>query len=226
MFYITGDMHGEQSRFYDLAYNHNETLWSHNDYLFICGDWGFLFFNNRSENAFLDDLSSRPYTICFLDGNHENFQALAEYPEELWNGGRIHRIRKNIIHLMRGQYYTIQGKTFFTMGGAYSIDRYRRKLNESYWPEELPNNEEYKEAASNLKAHGFNVDYILTHTAPREIMLRMGITPDAHDAELTGFLEWVYYETSFQHWFFGHLHRDQIISENMSAVWFDLHELG
>ena len=141
-------MHGEQSRFYELAQYHGESHWTENDYLFICGDWGFLFFDDRSENAFLDDLSKRPYTICFVDGNHENFHAIFRYPQELWHGGKIHRIRKNIVHLMRGQIYDIQGKTFFTMGGAYSIDRYRRKLNESYWAEELPNNEEYKEAAA------------------------------------------------------------------------------
>ena len=45
----------------------------------------------------LDKLEEKPYTICFVDGNHENHKKLAEYPEELWNGGRIHRIKKNVI---------------------------------------------------------------------------------------------------------------------------------
>ena len=31
-------------------------------------------------------------TFVFLDGNHENFDFLATFPVEQWNGGKIHRI--------------------------------------------------------------------------------------------------------------------------------------
>ena len=71
---------------------------------------------------------------------------------------------------MRGQVYTINGKKIFTFGGAYSIDRYMRKLNYSYWSKEIPNNDEYKEATENLKKVDNKVDYIITHTAPREVI--------------------------------------------------------
>ena len=122
MIYVTGDTHGEQNRF--IA-SREEKRWTAEDVLIVCGDFGFLFFNDRSENLFLDDLERRPYTVCFLDGNHENFPAIFSYPEEEWCGGRVHRIRRNIIHLMRGQVYEIQGRTIFTMGGAYSMERWR-----------------------------------------------------------------------------------------------------
>lgn len=221
MFYITGDTHGDRNRFALLKAS-GEPGWTAEDYLFICGDFGYLFLNNRYENDFLDALAEKPYTICFIDGNHENFSAIYRCPTEVWNGGKIHRLRKNIVHLMRGQVFTVNGTSFFTMGGAYSIDRYMRQEGFSWWREELPDNAEYKEAAASLKAQQFCVDYILSHTAPREIICRMGRSPDAHDMELTGFLEWVMYETQFKEWFFGHWHTDRQITEKCRALYYDV----
>lgn len=217
MLLFCGDIHGDIRRFYSL-YKSYPSL-SMLDYLIVCGDFGFLFHNDRSENAWLDDLSKQPYTICFVDGNHENFNAINSYPVEEWSGGKVHKIRDNIIHLMRGQVFNISGKRIFTMGGAYSIDRYLRRLNESYWEEEIPNDFEYKEATINLKKSNYKVDYIVTHTAPKELIYKMGYYPDPHDMELTGFLEWVYHEVSFNEWFFGHWHEDVDIN-NMHALFF------
>lgn len=207
MFYFTGDTHGQIGRFYELKRTHPNL--GTNDYIIISGDFGYVFLNNKSEHAWLDDLSKEPYTICFVDGNHENFTALNSYPVEDWCGGKVHKIRHNIIHLMRGQVFNISGKKIFTMGGAYSIDRYMRRLNESYWEEEIPNDAEYKEAANNLKKVDYKVDYVVTHTAPRELVLKMGYYPVPHDMELTGFLEWVMYQTEYKDWFFGHWHIDK-----------------
>ena len=122
---------------------------------------------------------------------------------------------------MRGQVFRIEDKTIFTMGGAYSTDKYIRKEGLSWWKEELPTNEEYREATQNLREAGNAVDYIVTHTAPREVIRRMGKCPDPHDAELTGFLEWILYEVKFKKWFFGHWHTDREIMQNVRAVWFD-----
>ena len=73
-------------------------------------------------------LSELPYTILFVDGNHENFdRLLSEFPIEDWNGGKVHKIRPNIIHLMRGHVFEIEGKRIFAMGGGYSVDKYMRR---------------------------------------------------------------------------------------------------
>lgn len=222
MIYITGDTHGEIGRFYEFD---KKGHLSENDTLIICGDFGYLFFNNISENSFLDDLSDRPYTICFVDGNHECFDAINEYPVVEWNGGKANQIRKNIFHLMRGQVFEIDGKTFFTMGGAYSVDKDYRIPGYSWWPDELPTDAEYKEAVGNLQKCNMKVDYILTHTMPREMILRFGKYPDVHDIELTGFLEWVMYEVDFKHWYCGHWHEDRDLSDNFTILWFDVKEI-
>ena len=221
MIYITGDTHGDQLRFIE-GNMPGESEWTSDDFLIICGDFGFVFSDSKIENQFLYYLENKPYTICFCDGNHENFPRIYGYPEQAWHGGRIHRIRNNIIHLMRGYVFTIDGKTIFTMGGAYSIDKYMRKEGYSWWKEELPSNTEYREAIKNLEEHNKQVDYIITHTAPREIIRRMCKYPDEHDMELTGFLEWIMYEVQFKKWFFGHWHFDREVGEKFRAVWFDV----
>ena len=215
---ITGDTHGDQAVFAMILSQAKP-----NDIIIICGDCGLLFFDTVTEYNFLDKLEKEPYTICFCDGNHENFRAINRYPCEIWNGGKVHRIRKNIFHLRRGQIFTMEGKKIFTMGGAYSRDKYMRQEGISWWKEEIPTKEEYNEATKNLKEHGFSVDYVISHTAPREIIRKMGYYPDFQkDSELTGFLEWVMYETQYQQWFFGHWHIDKQIDEKHRAVLADL----
>lgn len=225
MIYITGDTHGERERFSPAAMPGEDT-WGADDTLIICGDFGFIFTNDESENAFLDKLSEKPYTICFCDGNHENFPAIYAYPTEEWHGGKVHRIRKNIFHLMRGQVFEIDGKRIFTMGGAYSIDKNMRTDGYSWWREELPASEEYAEAMRNLRKNGNRVDHIITHTAPREVILQMVKHPDMHDAELTEFLERIMNEVEFKMWFFGHWHQDRKFDDRFRAMWFDVIELG
>lgn len=48
---------------------------------------------------------------------------IAEYPMEEWHGGKArHIIKDKVILLERGQVFEIDGKTFFTFGGASSHD--------------------------------------------------------------------------------------------------------
>ena len=222
MIYITGDTHGERKHYWSYRENPN---WGEEDCIIVCGDFGHLFWDDWEETEFLDKLEQRPYTLCFVDGNHENFPAIFRYPQEVWNGGLVHRIRRNVFHLMRGQVFTIQGTTVFTFGGAASIDKVMRIPGRSWWPEELPTIGEYAEAEKNLERHGWQVDCILTHTAPLEIIRRMGYAPGDEDRELTGFLEYIMYKAKYQHWYFGHWHEDRDISERFTALWYDIRVL-
>lgn len=229
MIYLTGDTHGEIARFQQL-YRQGERYFTVNDTLLVTGDFGYVCAPdgehfNRAKWNFLDDLAARPYTIAFCDGNHEDFAALKEYPVAEWNGGLVHVIRPNILHLMRGQCYTIEGKTFLALGGAYSIDGYTRTRGGNWFPEdEVYSPEDYKTTAATLKRIGNKVDYVISHTCPAEIIRRMRHTPDPHDAQMTGHFEWVMYELgdSFKQWFFGHWHLDQQIAPRFRCIWYDL----
>ena len=215
MIYITGDTHGYDDRFFTYSGKVVPALQAltHADILIVAGDFGYLFFRNNDTVRFLDQLETLPFYIAFVDGNHENFPMIYEFPVEKWCGGSVHRIRKNIVHLMRGEIFDIQGHTFFVFGGASSIDRKMRRPGLSWWPEEIPNKEEEENAIHNLAARGAEVEYVITHTAPTYIIQAMGYntSPEANDARLCGFLEWVAKDSNakgYKQWFFGHWHLD------------------
>lgn len=84
MIRFTGDTHGEQGRFFELGTMGEET-WTEKDTLIVCGDFGYVFKNDSIENVFLNELEKKKYTICFCCGNHENFDALFQYKQEIWN---------------------------------------------------------------------------------------------------------------------------------------------
>lgn len=220
---VTGDTHGDANRFFDEDSIIDVALGT-GDYLFVCGDFGFLFKNDNEERKILERIAEKAYTICFVDGNHENFDLLESYPVELWNGGKVHVIIRDsngipkIIHLMRGQMFEIAGKKIFTFGGGNSIDKYIRKESVSWWPQEMPTEDEEREAIKTLEKYDYQCDYILTHTAPEDTMT---ICHLHHDDEkpLNNFLEYIRENTIYSHWYFGHLHRDEDFWRHQTGLW-------
>lgn len=229
MIYLTGDTHGDQI-LWDACIN---SFLQEGDTIIVLGDFGFGFFTGRywSEEMFYDYLEEQKYTVLFIDGNHENFDKLASCPTELWNGGRVRYIRRNVIHLMRGEIYTIEGKTVFCFGGGYSLDRDFRIPGKTWWPQEMPNEEEYKNATGNLEKNDFRIDYVLTHTAPADTVeymsgLNLGIKDNvAEEAPLTGYLQWIAEKTEYDKWYFGHFHVDAELWRNQYAVLHGIREL-
>lgn len=222
MIYVTGDTHG------------NHVLWDAcitpfiktGDVIIVAGDFGIGFFDGKywTEEMFFEYLAEQEYTVFLIDGNHENFDKLNAYPVEKWNGGRVRFIRKNVIHLMRGEIYDIDGKKVFCFGGGYFLDRDYRVPGRTWWSQEMPNDEEYKNATKNLEECSFTVDYILTHTAPADTVEYMsksnlGIKNTVvEEFLLTGYLQWVVENASFNKWYFGHFHIDAELWRNQYAV--------
>ena len=217
MIYIIGDRHGFPDGFSEERLP-GESGWTAGDIVIVTGDFEYVLRgeeNDPREKEKLDALARKPYTIAFCDGNHEGFDYLEAYPEEERFGAPVRRIRDNVFWLQRGYVYTIQGKTFFVMGGAYSMNKADQLLYEAcggekcWFEQELPTPEEYRRASRTLEEHHFRVDHIITHTAPVNFIPRIIRKPaDPHDRELTGYLDWVYAATEFKSWFFGHFHED------------------
>lgn len=118
MIYVTGDIHGtidiyKLVDFFSLE-SQRKSL-SKKDYVIICGDAGVVFYLKEDDQKTCDILSSLPVTVLYIDGNHENFDALEDYDIDTWHGGNVHFIRDDIIHLMRGQVFEIEGKTFLLL---------------------------------------------------------------------------------------------------------------
>ena len=116
MIFITGDTHRLMDvQKIDIDNFPEQKLLNRNDYLIICGDFGGVWGGEEKDADVLDMHESRNYTTLFVAGNHENYDALNSYPVEMWNGGKIHRIRPHVIHLMNGQVYEIDGSRFFVI---------------------------------------------------------------------------------------------------------------
>ena len=223
MIYITGDTHGRAARLSRESMPFAES-WGKQDTLIVCGDFGFLSSGTKREELFLRELSFRPYTICFLDGNRENFGLLDSYKVTQWQGGNVHRIRANVIHLMRGEIYELEGKRIFTMGGGYSIDRERRYENVDWWAQEMPSETEYQNAKQHLQSVGMSVDYVLSHAAPQSIMDEIYL-PNPQEKPLNDFLDWVLQNVKYDRWYFGHLHVDAALERNLYAMFVAVREL-
>lgn len=232
--FITGDTHYDidinklrLKSFQDKTGVDPRTL-TKDDYVIVCGDFGILWFLNTERTVSGDKMikwyNSLPWTTLFIDGNHENFDALNALPVEKWHGGNVHKISDSIIHLMRGQVFDIDGKTFFTMGGATSVDKFARMPHVSWWPQELPSHEEYETALNTLEAHNYSVDYVLTHccaaTYQRELIHGNDMVTD----DLNEFLRHIEFDLKlrFKKWFFGHYHTDRQIDPKHICLYNDI----
>ena len=179
MIYVTGDCHGNFARFEQKHFPEQANM-TKDDTVIITGDCGGVWFGDSRDDETLDWLERLPFTLAFVCGNHENYDALERYPVAEWRGGKVHRIRPHVLHLMRGQIFELEGYRFFTMGGAKSHDiedgilepdapdferrlmmlqrkpRARYRINHiSWWARELPSDEEYAEARRGLDAVGW-----------------------------------------------------------------------
>ena len=237
MIYITGDCHSDFVRLNKENFP-EQTEMTKDDYVIICGDFGGVWNvdeESKRETWWMDWLEGRSFTTLFVDGNHENFDRLYSYPVEAWKGGKVHKIRPSVIHLMRGQIYQIDGKKIFTFGGASSHDisggilepddsEYKAKKKEldqgwlpyrinhvSWWAQELPSEVEMDEGLKNLAEQGNKVDFIVSHCCSSSTQALLGgglFTPDI----LTNYLEQIRQTTKFKKWFFGHYHDNKNVN--------------
>ena len=230
MIYVTGDTHGLQRKWTEQI----EPVLRAGDTVIVCGDFGVGFWGGccPSDEAFLDRMAGQDYTVLFVDGNHENFTRLEQYPVERWQGGCVHRLCPNLIHLMRGEVYRIGGSTLFAFGGGYSLDRCLRQEGVSWWPQEMPSEEEYANAEQNLGAADWQVDYIITHTLPSESaaylasMHRRTIKSAVPEEwPLNAFLDGIQNRTDYKHWYCGHFHADNELWRGQTVLFNTIREL-
>jgi len=221
MIYITGDLHGEiEISKLNMKNFPQQKLLDKDDYVIVTGDFGLVFDNSKEEMFWRNWLHERNFTLVFCDGNHECFPLLNKFPIQQWNGGKVHFINDSIIHLMRGQVFTIDDLKYFTMGGATSIDKHRRIEGKSWWKEEIPSQKEFDEAMDNLDKHDWTVDYVISHTCSMRIMQERGYIKENN--ALNKFFDMLEKELEYKHWYFGHFHDDVKIDEKHTMVYYEI----
>lgn len=243
MIYITGDTHADFTRFsVDSFYEQKEMTNQDENFMIITGDYGGVWDQEESKNEkwWLNWLENKPFTTLFVDGNHENFDRLYTYPVKEWHGGLVHEIRPHVLHLMRGQVFTIEDKKFFTFGGASSHDiqdgildpndyetyddfrevwkqwygenKMFRVKGISWWPQELPTEEEMRTGKENLAKHDNKVDFIISHSPAASHIALLGHGLYEQDI-LTQYLEEIRCTTEYKRMFMGHMHINRAIND-------------
>ena len=219
--YITGDKHGTMLPLFGLASNNDLQK---EDVLIITGDAGFVWDESYAKTiATLEQ--TFPGTTVFVDGNHENHDLLNAMEIMEWNGGRVHKVGERVFHLMRGEVYSILGRTVFAFGGARSSDRSDRRIEGiSWWKGEEPTPEEIAYGAEQLKRCLPELDYVITHEPP--LFARDHITrklPLEEDYQFPAVLDEWYalaeQAPTLKKWYFGHVHVDQKITPKLRSIY-------
>ena len=243
MIYITGDTHSDFSRFTEENFPIQSEM-TKDDYIIICGDFGGVWtFEEESirEKELLDWLDNKNFTTLFVDGNHENYTRLYNYPIEGWKGGKVHKIRDSVLHLMRGEIFDIDNKKIFAFGGARSHDiqdgilnldeeekiyEYRKRgayfriRDFSWWDLELPTNQEMENGIENLEKINYKVDYIISHCCPTSIQAL--INPIYKRDILTDYLQQISEKCTFKKWYFGHYHDYRQVNAQFTLLYEDI----
>lgn len=195
--YITGDCHASFHKFNTDRFPEQKEL-TRDDVVIVCGDFGGIWCDTSDERHWLKWLNEKNFTTLFVDGNHENFDRLnSEFEVVDYCGGKAHKIRDNIYHLMRGYVFNICGKKIFAFGGASSHDiqdgilepddyksmkelaedynrrtvlGYMLRINHlSWWKEEMPSDEEMEFGLKTLAENRNKVDFVVSHCCPQSI---------------------------------------------------------
>ena len=215
LIYITGDTHRDMDRFRQPAVKKLKK----DDVLIVCGDFGFVWDGGREEQKLLKKIGANRFDTLFVEGCHDNYDLLREYPSVAYRGGTARKISGNLYQLLRGETYEICGKTVFAFGGgdseAESLDGSR------WWPEEQPSEEEQQHGVDSLRQRRGKVDLIVTHDAP-EVIRRFIRMEDTESSCIHRYLDYIAKQADFKFWYFGRYHMDRVIPPRYCAVFREL----
>lgn len=249
--YTTGDTHGTYGRFSNRRMQRAGINLTKDDYVIVCGDFGLCWAKDKTFEYNCKFFNDKVYTVLWVQGNHENYDMIAEYPIEEWHGGKVrHIVRNKVILLERGQVFEIEDSTFFTFGGASShdiqggvldrndidFDDKRRRaikkglpfriLHESWWSEELPSEDEMNEGRYNLEKYNYKVDYVLTHCCSSEIQKQLEQGHKLNPDILTDYFQEIEERLQYSYWFFGHYHEDTNVDKKHSLLYHAIVPIG
>ena len=227
--FVTGNLHGKLNIDKINVENFPEqNELNNNDNLIVVGDFGLIWDENLEDEMILDELDGKKYNILFVDGSRENFDLLEDYEVVDLYGGKAHKIRDNIFHLMRGEIYVIGSKKYMVFGGGESTDKEYREKGISYWEEEIPNDDEWLNLKNNLIDYNNYVDYILTYTPPSSDLRIIGAEIGRNlgkGNDISEKLELLSENVKYKKWFHSYYHLDLEVSRKHISLYRDIIEV-
>lgn len=212
MIYITGDTHGFKDVEKFNSYFFNQNINKKGNIVIITGDCGATW-NHKTMQTARSFYEKFDCLFLFVDGNNENFDILDNLKVEKFAGGKIHKVAKNLFHLMRGEIFELEGLTFLAFGGADSWDaptRFpftTRLKGLSWWQRECPSMQEFQNAVKNLKSHKNTVDFIVTHEGTSQYARHFNSLQE----DVCKMNDQIEKLAKFRFWFAGHHHRTDTV---------------
>lgn len=211
--YITGDTHNslDIKKLNTKNFKEQKTL-TKKDIVIILGDFGFPWVVGESneDKWWLDWYNSKNFTTIFIDGNHENFNALDQYEICNFHGAKCHKIRNSVYHILRGEILKIDNLKILCMGGAISTDKESRKRDISWWEQEEPNYSEWTKAFNNID----KANIIISHDGPYSILkeIKKDVEKNSVNMAFEEMLKEIYKnKINIKGWYIGHHHTDKCL---------------
>ena len=218
MIYITGDTHGDFSRFFQLKDNiHLQS----NDMVIILGDAGLNYFGYRKDRKLKQKVNNLGCTFFCIHGNHEKRPKDCMYykTKEFYSGIVWYEEEfPNLLFAKDGEIYRIGNYDCIVLGGAYSIDKeYRLITGQKWFWNEQPSDDIKAYVSQQLQNRNHQIDIVLSHTCPlkyepTEVFLR-GIDQDTVDKSTEIWLDKVESTLTYKKWYCGHYHITKAIDK-------------
>lgn len=218
MIKITGDTHG---MFYGVQEWCREEAAVKEDILIITGDAGINYHGYVHDREKKKLLQSLPITLFCVHGNHERRpESLPDYELVKWHGGMawVEKEFPNLIFAKDGEVYDFNGLKTMVIGGAYSVDKfYRVSMGYPWFADEQPSPEIKSFVESQLEKYNWEVDVVLSHTAPLKYEPREKFLPGLDqrlvDKSTEEWLDSIEDRLSYRYWFCGHYHCDKEVDK-------------
>ncbi len=217
MIYITGDKHTDFRNVSFLCRINETTL---DDILIVLGDAGINYFANEKDNLLKDSLKNYPITFFCIHGNHEERpENIKTYKTKQFHQGIVYYEEKypNLLFAKDGEIYDFNHQKALVIGGAYSVDKYYRRMHGYPWYESEQPDETTKENILKLVDKVQEVDIVLTHTCPYKYlpteMFIQGIDQSLVDNSTEEFLDIIEEKLTYKTWYCGHFHTDKTIDK-------------
>ena len=217
MVYLTGDIHGDPERVVQFCLSMKPRR---TDTIILLGDVAANYTGGQRDEWVKLTLEKLKINILCIYGNHEMRPSTIEsYKLKEWCGGMVwyEEAYPHLLFAKDGEIYTIEGKSYLAIGGAYSVDKsYRLERNYGWWADEQPS-DEIKHFVESQIDKVKRVDYVLSHTCPfkyepREAFLNF-IDQSTVDDSTERWLDKIEETLEYKLWFCGHWHIDKRIDK-------------
>lgn len=230
--FVTGDKHGD---YYQLSDQLSSIPGlTKKDVVIILGDHGTLYYGARDDKHKKKLVFNLPTTFIMIRGNHDRRPSSEEYDhhivhidnESYCGDFYVDPNFPNILYTMEYGWYRFGSKKVFIIGGAYSVDKFKRLemqqlgFAQYHWfADEQLNSEEqanaialYRDTAKDVGEH-----YIMSHTCPQKYKpydtFMSGINQKLVDGSMEEWLDKFEKLELYSEWYCGHWHIERSIDK-------------